>query len=133
MCICNLLPNPSSPLTITPTTHTTATTTTNTNNTTAVYHKPTLLQPSQSYGYTQNPANNTTILNNSTHHNNAHTTNVNSKSIYEAPSTFCSLLGRYLSSSHHREINDYGSLKTTITEEVAEVEKLLFRIQVSVT
>ena len=130
MCNHNQLPNTPSPLANTTTTHTT---TTNTNTATTVSHKPILLQPSQSYAYTQNPANATTTLNNSTHHNNTHTTNINSKSIYEAPQTFFSLLGQYLTTSSHREANDYGSLKFTTTEEAAEVEKLLFRIQVSVT
>ena len=130
MCSHNQLPNASSPLAHTA--HTTTTTTNSTN--TALYNKP-ILQPSQSYIYTQNPANITTILNNSTHHN-IHTNsttnnnNTNKSSIYEAPSTFCSLLGRYLTSSH-REINDYGSFKTTTTTEEEE-KRLSFRIQVSI-
>ena len=133
MCSHNLLPNASS-LLANSYAHTTNT---NTNTTAAVYNK-LILQPSQSYAYTQNPVNTTTILNNSIHHSNIHTnttTNNNNKSgsIYEAPSTFCSLLGRYLTSSLHREINDYGSLKATTDEEVAEQERLILRVQVSMT
>ena len=139
MCNHNLLPNPSSPLAITTHTHSH-----NTNTATTLSHKPILLQPSQSYAYTQNPANitnATTILNNSTHHNSTHTNtttnnnNTNKSSIYEAPQTFFSLLGQYLTTSLHREVNDYGSFKTTTTPEEAEKgeERLRFRIQVSMT